>query len=60
MTYASRLVRTQELRNWPKPPSMDLDTIDRILDEKEKMLNRRRSICPVCMTQTSTSGSCFC
>jgi len=60
MTYASKLVRSMELTDFPGKRRMSLDVIDNIIIKAEIAENRRRNICKTCFTQTSTDKSCYC
>jgi len=60
MTYASKLLKTMELRDFPGHKGIDLDIIDKIIEKREIAQNRRRNICKTCFTMTSTSKACYC
>jgi hypothetical protein len=60
MTYASKLLKTMELRDFPGYKGLDLDIIDKIIEKREIAQNRRRYVCKVCNIMTSTSKSCYC
>jgi hypothetical protein len=60
MTYASILVKTQQLRNFPGQKSISADIIDKIVENREKAQNRNRNVCKTCHMMTSTSKSCYC
>jgi len=60
MTYASILVKSMELRDFPGNRGLSPDIIDKIIEKREIAENRRRSICKVCFTMTSTSKACYC
>ena len=60
MTYASKLLKTMELRDFPGHKGLNPEIIDNIIEKQERAANRRRNICKVCFTQTSTDKSCYC
>lgn len=60
MTYASKLLKTQLLRDFPGHKGLNPEIIDKIIEKQEIAANRRRNICKVCFTQTSTDKSCYC
>jgi len=45
---------------FPKKKKLSEEAIDYILAKEEKRINRGRTMCKVCNTQKSVSGSCFC
>jgi hypothetical protein len=60
MTYASRLLKTMELTDFPAKKKLNPAMIDSIIEKAERAANRRRIVCKSCFTQTSTDKSCFC
>jgi hypothetical protein len=60
MTYASKLVKTMELRDFPGHKGINPDIIDKIIEKREIAQNRRRYVCKTCQIMTSTDGSCYC
>jgi hypothetical protein len=60
MTYSSRLLKTMTLRDFPGHKGLNPDIIDNIIEKQERAVNRRRYICKVCFTMTSTDKSCYC
>jgi len=60
MTYASKLVKSMELTDFPSKRRLSLEVIDLIIEKQEIAQNRRRSVCKSCFTMTSTDKSCYC
>lgn len=60
MTYASKLVKTMELRDFPGHKGINPDIIDKIIEKREIAQNRRRNMCETCFCMTSTSKACYC
>jgi len=60
MTYSSKLLKTMELRDFPGHKGISLDVLDEIIEKRERRANKRRNLCKVCFTMTSTDKTCFC
>lgn len=60
MTYASKLLKTMELRDFPGYRGINPEIIDKIIENREKAQNRRRYVCKTCNIMTSTDKSCYC
>jgi hypothetical protein len=60
MTYASILVKSQQLTDFPGNRKISADIIDKIVEKAEIARNRNRYVCKTCHMMTSTSKSCYC
>ena len=60
MTYASKLLKTMELTDFPGSKKIRADIIDEIVERRIIAENRNRYVCNVCFTMTSTSKTCYC
>lgn len=45
---------------FPWTRKLSEEAVDYILAKEEKRINRGRTVCPICNTQKSVTGSCFC
>jgi hypothetical protein len=60
MTYSSKLLASQSLKDWPGSKGIASDVVDEIVEKEQRRIMKRRTLCTVCMSYRSTSGSCFC
>jgi hypothetical protein len=60
MSYSSTLRAKQLLTNWPDSKKLSLDAIDYILDKEAVRIMKRRTLCKVCFTYSSTNQTCNC